>query len=49
MFRIGNAPSWSSSPASADEHPALGRHLRTAVRTGTMCVYAPPVRVDWDT
>jgi hypothetical protein len=32
-----------------EEHPALGRHLRDAVRLGTVCVYAPPVRVDWDT
>jgi hypothetical protein len=32
-----------------EEHPALGRHLRDTVRLGTVCVYAPPVRVDWET
>lgn len=29
-------------------HPLLGRHLRDAVRMGTVCVYAPSTRVDWD-
>jgi hypothetical protein len=29
-------------------HPALGRHLTETVRMGTVCVYAPPARVDWD-
>jgi hypothetical protein len=31
-----------------DLHPALGRHLREAVRMGTVCVYAPATPVDWD-
>ena len=31
-----------------DLHPALGRHLRDAVRMGTVCVYAPATPVDWD-
>jgi hypothetical protein len=31
-----------------DLHPALGRHLRDTVRTGTVCVYAPSVPVEWD-
>src|SRR5262249_27775256 len=31
-----------------DAHPALARHLRDAVRMGTICVYAPPTRVEWD-
>jgi hypothetical protein len=29
------------------EHPALGRHLRHAVRTGTYCVYDPEVPTAW--
>jgi TolB-like protein/Tfp pilus assembly protein PilF len=28
-------------------HPALGRHLEHAVRTGTTCVYSPEKPVDW--
>src|SRR6185295_13855895 len=28
-------------------HPALGRHLRGAVRTGTWCVYAPERPTSW--
>ncbi len=28
-------------------HPALGRHLSETVRMGMVCVYAPPIRVDW--
>ncbi len=31
------------------EHPRLGRHLSDTVRMGTVCVYAPPDRIDWDT
>ncbi len=31
-----------------DVHPALGRHLRDAVRMGTICVYAPATPVQWD-
>ena len=31
-----------------DVHPALGRHLRDAVRMGTVCVYAPSTPVEWD-
>jgi hypothetical protein len=30
------------------KHPTLGRHLRHSVRMGTVCVYAPTDRVDWD-
>jgi tetratricopeptide (TPR) repeat protein len=30
-----------------DAHPELGRHLRTSVRTGTWCSYAPEHHVDW--
>jgi hypothetical protein len=29
-------------------HPALGRHLSETVRMGTVCVYAPQSKVDWD-
>ncbi|HSK23333.1 MAG TPA: hypothetical protein VK906_09170, partial [Egicoccus sp.] len=29
-------------------HPALGAHLRDAVRTGRWCVYAPDAAVEWD-
>ena len=29
-------------------HPPLGRHLSETVRMGTVCVYAPPTRIDWD-
>jgi hypothetical protein len=32
-----------------DVHPVLGRHLSATVRMGTVCVYAPAGRVDWDT
>jgi hypothetical protein len=28
-------------------HPALGRHLKNSVRTGTYCVYQPDPPVDW--
>ena len=28
-------------------HPALGRHLKNSVRTGTFCAYTPEQRVDW--
>jgi predicted ATPase len=28
-------------------HPALGRHLRNSVRTGTFCSYRPERMVDW--
>jgi predicted ATPase len=28
-------------------HPELGRHLRTSLRTGAWCVYAPDAAVDW--
>ena len=28
-------------------HPALGRHLKNSVRTGTFCAYMPEQRVDW--
>ena len=31
-----------------DAHPALGRHLRDAVRMGRVCVYAPPAPLQWD-
>lgn len=34
----------------ADQHPVLGGHLRSAVRTGTFCSYQPDpsAPVDWD-
>jgi len=32
----------------ARAHPALGRHLENAVRTGTTCVYQPEARVEWE-
>jgi hypothetical protein len=28
-------------------HPALGRHLRTSIRTGTFCSYAPDRTMIW--
>ncbi|WP_214407794.1 ATP-binding protein [Pseudonocardia lacus] len=31
-----------------DAHPALGRHLRAAVRTGTRCSYAPERETAWE-
>lgn len=31
----------------AAAHPELGRHLRTAVRTGTLCVYEPEQPPTW--
>ncbi len=31
----------------AAAHPALGRHLENAVRTGTYCAYTPERPVDW--
>jgi hypothetical protein len=30
------------------EHPELGRHLRSSVRTGTFCCYAPELPVAWE-
>jgi hypothetical protein len=29
-------------------HPALGRHLRETISTGTSCAYAPAAPVDWE-
>jgi hypothetical protein len=31
-----------------DELPELGRHLRSAIRTGTWCSYRPDTRIHWD-
>lgn len=33
-----------------EEHPTLGQHLTTAIRTGTFCAYAPNPheRLDWE-
>jgi hypothetical protein len=31
-----------------DRHPALAEHLRSSVRTGAMCIYAPAVAVAWE-
>jgi hypothetical protein len=28
-------------------HPAFGRHLRSAIRTGTFCVYEPETATRW--
>jgi hypothetical protein len=33
---------------AAEMHPELGRHLRTAVRTGTWCSYRPEAAIRWD-
>jgi len=30
-------------------HPALGRHLRHSVRTGTFCSYEPEMPTNWPT
>ncbi len=30
-----------------DAHPALGRHLRHSVRTGTFCSYEPEIPTNW--
>ena len=32
-----------------EAHPALGRHLRNSVRTGTFCSYRPEREVEWRT
>jgi predicted ATPase len=32
-----------------ESHPALGRHLRNSVRTGTFCSYRPERTVEWVT
>jgi hypothetical protein len=32
----------------AEVNPALGRHLRRSVRTGTFCVYDPDPDVVWE-
>jgi len=29
------------------EHPALGRHLKNAIRTGVYCLYAPESKISW--
>jgi hypothetical protein len=28
-------------------HPSLARHLRTSIKTGRFCTYAPETPVDW--
>ena len=32
----------------ASEHPALGRHLENAIRTGTFCSYQPDRSPQWE-
>ena len=31
-----------------DAHPALGEHLRSSVRMGTFCSYAPRTPTSWE-
>jgi tetratricopeptide (TPR) repeat protein len=31
----------------SEAHPALGRHLRNSIRTGTFCSYRPEAPIDW--
>ena len=48
--RARSAVTWrirSAIRKVAAAHPALGRHLENAVRTGTTCVYQPEKRLDW--
>jgi hypothetical protein len=48
--RARSAVTWrirSAVRKIAAAHPALGRHLENAVRTGTTCVYQPDKRLDW--
>ena len=30
-----------------EAHPALGRHLRNSINTGTFCSYRPETPVEW--
>jgi tetratricopeptide (TPR) repeat protein len=49
--RARTAVTWrirSAIKKIARAHPALGRHLENAVRTGTTCVYRPEAPVDWE-
>ena len=48
--RARSAVTWrirSGVKKIAKAHPQLGRHLESAVRTGTFCVYQPERPVDW--
>jgi TolB-like protein/tetratricopeptide (TPR) repeat protein len=48
--RARTAVTWrirSAIRKTVSVHPALGRHLENAVRTGTYCTYAPEKPVDW--
>ncbi|MDX1649157.1 MAG: hypothetical protein R3263_04815, partial [Myxococcota bacterium] len=49
--RARTAVTWrirSAMRRLADAHPALGRHLENAVRTGSTCVYPPEAPVEWE-
>ena len=49
--RARSAVGWRIRAAvrhAAEMHPELGRHLRTAVRTGTWCSYRPEAAIRWD-
>ena len=48
--RARSAVGWRVRAAlrqAAEAHPALGRHLHNAVRTGTWCSYRPETAVSW--
>ena len=48
--RARSAVGWRVRAAlrqAAEAHPALGRHLQNAVRTGTWCSYRPETAVSW--
>jgi hypothetical protein len=48
--RARSAVGWrvrASLRHAAEAHPALGRHLQNAVRTGTWCSYRPENAVSW--
>jgi hypothetical protein len=48
--RARTAVTWrirSAVRKALNVHPAWGRHLENAVRTGTTCMYAPEKPVNW--
>jgi hypothetical protein len=50
--RARSAVTWRIRSAVAkieESHPALGRHLKNSVRTGTFCSYRPERWVEWTT
>lgn len=47
LERLGVVEGRFTAEAAHESHPALGRHLREAVRTGTWCTYRPETPIHW--